>query len=224
MKTLNTDEEVPEIFYIFLHSKRMWHLKWNFRLTKTLTSASVANTFFDMISLSKFMAGTVDYIPFIPNPNVDMHSPSSFSMREVAEYTVDYNAELHRKQHEETKRYPSRFGCIFAFGSIEEAERAANDWNFSMSDLKKFKLNTAAPTRVVKVNMQIISQMWSIGNGAAFNQEDQGAIWDHYWKGGGEFPLDVPNLQTGVGRQTINNGVIWEYLIDGQLEYVEDHA
>ena len=102
MKTLNTDEELPETFYVFLHSNRMWHLKWNFRLTKTLTSASFSNTFFDLSKLGKYKSGTIDYTPFIPNPNLDMKSQSSFSQREVNEYQVDYNAEIYRKNHEKS--------------------------------------------------------------------------------------------------------------------------
>ena len=198
----------------------MWHLKWNFKLTKTLTSASVSNTFFDLSLMGKFMAGTVDYIPFIPNPDLDMKSPSSFSQREVNEYQVDYNAEIYRKSQEKTKKYPSRFGCIFAFGSLEEAQKAADIHYWDMHDVRKFRLNTAAPTRVIKVNMQVITQMWKIGNGATFDQEMNNFIWRHYWSGGAELIQDIPDLKTGIGRQTMNEGVIWEYLIDGQLELV----
>ncbi len=222
MKTLNTNEDVPDIFYIFLHHDRMWILKWNYRLTKTLTSASIANTFFDTDKRMKFISGSVDYLPFIPNPDVDMQSPSSFSLREVSEYTVDYNAELYRRGHEETKKYPSRFGCLYAFGSLSDAKEAADKWNFDMSDLVKFKLNTASPARVVKVNMQVISQMWKIGNAASFSPETNEQIWTHYWSGGGELPLEVPNLKTGKGSEVINYGVIWEYLIDGQLEPIDE--
>lgn len=223
MHTLNTNESLPEYFYVFLHSNRMWHLKWNFRLSKTLTSASITNALFDTDSSSKYIKGDMDYIPFVPNPNVDMKSPSSFSLQEVSNYTVDYNAELFRKQHDTTNMYPSRFGCIYAFGSLEDAKKAAEEWNFNLNDLHKFKLkDIGAFTRVVKVNMQIISQMWNIGNGASFNPEMNEIIWNHYWSGGAELPLEVPNLKTGEGLETIDYGVIWEYLIDGQLELVEN--
>ena len=222
MYTLNTNELLPEYFYVFLHSDRMWHLKWNFRLSKTLTSASITNALFDTDASNKYFAGDIDYIPFVPNPNVDMKSPSSFSLREVSNYMVDYNAELFRKQHNTTKTYPSRFGCIYAFGSLKDAQKAAEEWNFDLNDLRNFKLkDIGAFTRVIKVNMQIISQMWDIGTGATFHPEMNEIIWSHYWGGGAELPLEVPNLKTGAGLQTINYGVIWEYLIDGQLELVE---
>ena len=224
MNTLNTNESLPEYFYLFLHSDRMWHLKWNFKLTKTLTSASITNTSFDMVTLNKYIAGEMDYIPFLPNPSLDMKSPSSFSLREVSDYMVDYNAELFRKQHEITKKYPSRFGCLYAFGSLQDAQKAAEEWNFNMNDLHKFKLkNIGELTRVVKVNMQIVSQMWNIGTGTTFDQQANDIIWEHYWSGKAELPLDVPDLKTGEGRQILNYGVIWEYLIDGQLELIEQY-
>lgn len=222
MKTLNTNEPLPEYFYVFLHSDRGWHLKWNFRLTKTLTSASITTALLDADSSNRYIAGDVNYIPFVPNPDVDMKSPSSFSLREVSDYMVDYNAELFRKQHNKTKTYPSRFGCIYAFGCLEDAQKAAAEWNFDLYDLHKFKLNDIGVfTRVVKVNMQIISQMWNIGTSATFDQKMNEIIWNHYWSGGAELPLEVPDLKTGEGLQTINEGVIWEYLIDGQLEHIE---
>jgi len=200
----------------------MWHLKWNFRLTKTLTSASFSNTFFDLSKLGKYKSGTIDYTPFIPNPNLDMKSQSSFSQREVNEYQVDYNAEIYRKNHERTKLYPSRFGCIFAFGSMKEARNASEIYNWNINDVSMFKLNKAAPNRVVKVNMQIITQMWNIGNGASFSLEENEKIWEHYWCGKAELALEVPNLKTGKGSQIINEGVVWEYLVDGQLELVQE--
>ncbi|MFZ2835820.1 MAG: hypothetical protein WAZ21_00670 [Candidatus Saccharimonadales bacterium] len=200
----------------------MWHLKWNFKLSHTLTSASLTNAVLNEEMFLKYQEGAVDYTPFIPNPNLGIISPSSFSQREVSEYQIDYNAELYRKQHDETKLYPSRFACIFAFGSLEAAQKAADFCGWSMDSVKKFRLNESFPTRVVKVNMQVISEMWAIGNGAVFDQAENEIIWSHYWRGGGELPLDIPDLKTGEDRETMNLGIIWEYLIDGQLEMVEE--
>lgn len=221
MKTLNTNEDLPKVFYIFLHSNRSWHLKWNFNLTNHLVSASLMNAALNNELMQKYLNGFMDYTPFIPNRDSDVQSPSSFSMREVNEYTVDYNAELFRKGQVSTKIYPSRFACIYAFGSKEDAQKASDVWGFDMSDLRKFTLSSELPSRAVKVNMQIISQMWNIGSSATLDPEQQHIIWDHYWSGKGDLSIEVPDPKDGIARVIVNEGVIWEYLIDGKLDLVK---
>ena len=166
------------------------------------------------------MSGDIDYLPFIPNPDVDIKHPSSFGLREVAEYMVDYEAEVYRRSHKPTHLYPSRLGCVYAFGSREDALMASKQYGYRMSDLKRFVINFASEPRVVKVNMQVVTQMWDIGPRQLFKEGDRDKIWAHYWSGGGALPIET--VLSEEGPEILDHGVIWEYLIDGQVQLAEE--
>jgi len=70
--------------------------------------------------------------------------------------------------------------------------------------------------------MQVITQMWDVGHRQTFKEGEKDKIWNHYWRGGGALPIETINPETGEGPEILNTGVIWEYLIDGQLQLVDE--
>jgi hypothetical protein len=71
--------------------------------------------------------------------------------------------------------------------------------------------------------MEIVSLMRSAYPRASWNREDRDSIWRHYWSGGGALKIEIPIIRNGVlTRQWFESGEIWEYLIEGRLELVDE--
>ena len=75
----------------------------------------------------------------------------------INDYMVEYDAELCRKYH--YPQYPSRLSAIFAFGDYETCKEVDRKYDWDLSTVKKFRLNIDNLTRVIKVNMEIVSLM-----------------------------------------------------------------
>jgi hypothetical protein len=219
---LNVDEQMPMYFYVFVDGLSPMQ-KHNFRLRKGIVSGAFLNLGIDNDFIAKYQSGDADYLPFIPNFKTDIHSPSSYSMQTTLNYSLEYNAELFRKQNNDTKIYPSRLSCVYAFGDMETCIAVSKEHGWNINSVKKFKLepNPLDLNRVVKVNMEIVSLMRSVGWNATFSQSDIDHIWQHYWKGRGDLRLEVPAADMS-SMKTVNSDVIWEYLIEGQLTQVAE--
>jgi hypothetical protein len=169
--------------------------------------------------LKKYLDGTIDYIPFIPNNNVDVHGLSAYSMSSQSNYRVEYNCELYRHGHKETKLYPSRFSCVFAFGDYETCQKVSQLYGWDIYSVRKFKILKLPFTRVVKVNMEVVGLMQGCESSTMIVANEQEKIWKHYWSGAGDICIEVPNASESL--ETRHSGVIWEYLIEGRIELVD---
>lgn len=220
MRTLNTNEDLPEYFYIFTgHMSPL--ARYNFQLTKAITSGAFSNIGVNGDFLQKYLNGQVDYLRFVPSETTDIHSPSSFSMATTSNYTIEYNAELYRRQHLDTHLYPSRLSCVFAFGDLGTCRLVSELFpSWRLEDVRRFTLDVNQPldalTRVVKANMSIATAMLDYGNLAAFDQQEQEKIWNIYWRGQEELALQIPWEDEGMNGR-IAYSTIWEYLIEGRL-------
>lgn len=166
--------------------------------------------------LENYINGKQKYLPFVPSNEVPF-SPTSFSLNIVNNYTLEYNLELYR--YANVNKYPSRLSAIYAFGDYETCKKVSElyeGWN--INTVKKFKLKSLNGldelVRVSKHNMEIVSYMRGL-DCRFFPIEDQNIIYEHYWNGRGNLTLE----KNGI---TYDTGEIYEYLIEGILELVED--
>lgn len=216
MKLCNKDENIPEYFYIFLDFNGPlgpMHLN-NFNLTKRISSGLI-NNMFDSNYLQHYLDGTQKYLYFIPSKEVP-NSPTSFSLSVVDNYALEYNLELYRFAN--VSKYPSRLSAIYAFGDYETCEKVSKVYKWDISTVKKFKLVNIKEMkdliRVSKHNMEIVSYMRGL-DCRFFSIEDQDKIYEHYWNGKGNLKLIKDDIEYSTGE-------IYEYLIEGILELVEE--
>lgn len=216
--TLNTREDLPEEFYVFVNLLNPI-TKHNFEITKGFSSAVLGEVLAQPILLKKYLNGTLNYLPFVPNSNIDSHSISMYTMSATGDYRAEYNCELYRSSHDNTKLYPSRLSCIYAFGDYESCKVVAEKYGgWDLDSVQKFRLVDISLTRVAKVNMEVISLIRSEGF-TSFSPQEQEKIWGHYWSGRSNLKLEVSkNSDT---TEVCHSGIIWEYLIEGRLESIE---
>lgn len=214
-KLLNLDEKIPEAFYVFVNMDNLV-TKHNLEVTKSFSSGA-----FGQLSMGdftqKYLDGTVDYLPFIPNPNKDVMMVSMFYNNITSEYRAEYNCELHRRYNFPT--FPSRLSACYAFGDYETCVQVSNKYHWDITTVKKFKLEPTPFNKVVKVNMEIVSLERYANRVSMLDEETQNIIWQCYWTGYGNFPMELPTIH---GRQVFNSGVLWEYLVEGRLTLIED--
>lgn len=217
MKLLNVDEEIPEYFYIFLDFNGTFGFMHenNFNLTKKIFSGAVINSEISTDYRVRYLKGEQQYLPFVLSENRPL-SQTSFSFNVVNNYLLEYNLELYRYAY--ANKYPSRLSAVYAFGDFETCVKVSNLYNWDINTVKKFKLvsNTLVKdlVRVSKNNMQIISFMRGL-DCTSFSREDQHEIYTHYWNGEGDLKLMKDNKE-------YNTGEIYEYLVEGILELVEE--
>lgn len=89
--------------------------------------------------------------------------------------------------------------------------------------MKKFKLiNTPPLTRVVKVNMEIISLARLAYRISSLNKETKEFIWKNYWSGSGNITTELPGVHSK--KDIYDSGEIYEYLIEGLVKLDEHTA
>ena len=216
MKLCNMDEEFPEYFYIFLnYNGILGDANWNnLNLTRRIDSGLINNIYNEQFLLD-YLSGTQDYLPFIPNAKCPK-SPTSFVLNIVSYYSLEYNLELYRKNN--VGKYPSRLSAIFAFGDYETCIKVSKKHKWPLSEVRRFKLKDLERNnnliRVSKHNMEIVSLMRGL-DCRFFSGVNQNKIYEQYWNGNGNLKI----IQNGKEYET---GEIFEYLIEGVLELVED--
>lgn len=216
MKLMNIDKEIPKYFYVFLDFKGDFGVvhKNNFKLTKKLTSGLI-NNMMNETYLENYINGKQKYLPFIPSSDIPI-SPTSFAFNIVNNYALEYNLEQHRYRN--FGKYPSRLSAIYAFGDYETCKRVNQMYGWDLKTVKKFRLLENGMLqdlfRITKHNMEIVSCLRGF-DCRFFSEEDQEKIYEHYWSGKG-------NLTLNNYGQNYNAGEIYEYLIDGILELVEE--
>lgn len=223
MKLLNIDEEIPEVFYIFIgqgkniYSKINYH---NYCLNKRIVSSGFQGLFTEPSKVKDFLDGNIVYAPFVPN-DTTLNVPSSHQMAVVNGYYTEYVLEYVR--FTKFKHYPSRFSCVFAFGNYESCQKANKYYNWDLKKVKKFKLvkNTHLDPciKVAKCNMEIVTEMWNCDI-ASFDRESIDRIAIAYWNGIGQVATEREDIDTRLRTQRVC-GEIYEYLIEGILEEIE---
>lgn len=223
MKLINIDEEAPEEFYIFVSQSNLL-TQWNFNVTKTFSSSGFTSCCNDKKFEEKFKDGSASYLPF-GKCQVDSLFLSPFLLKTILNYRIEYDAEIYRKDN--CPLYPSRISAVFAFGSIESCEIAAERHKWLMANVRKFRIKEWPLTRVAKVNMEHVS----LANFAYINSSmTAGSIenfWSRYWKGFDEIIIEIPfnfveiDSSPTIERQKFKPEVLWEYLIEGVVECIE---
>lgn len=206
----------PTRFYIFLN---LLHpvTAHNALLIGSFTSAGWTSALSNQEFAKKYIAGEVDYLPFSPNEASDQHFLSMYYSSAINNYVIEHNAELTRRS--EFGTLPSRLSATFAFGDYADCERAAQKYSWPLSEVREFELVSGPPfTRLVRVNMEVVSLMRHATRVAGLAQQTISDVWRHYWSGGGAFQMELPGAN--FQRESIDSGEIWEYLIEGRLDLV----
>lgn len=216
MKLINCNEEIPEEFYVFVDLQN--HLtKSNYENSKTFHSAAFGELFIGNDFIEKYKTGAIDYLPFIPNPNNDLHVVSQFRNSITADYSTEYNVELSRKYN--FPLYPSRLSAIYAFGDYNSCLEVNRKYRWDLSSVKRFKIKSLPHVRVAKVNMEIISLERYASRISMLDQMTCEHIWMHYWTAQGNLQMELPTIDSK--REIYNSGIIWEYLIEGIIEGID---
>ena len=123
MKLINLDEEIPNIFYVFVNLNK-FITKNNYEGSKTFNSAVFGELYTNKQLLDKYLKGTINYLPYIPNPNSDLHVVSPFQSTITSNYQTEYNVEIARQYN--FPLYPSRLSATYAFGDYDSCVRVSN--------------------------------------------------------------------------------------------------
>jgi hypothetical protein len=164
----------------------------------------------------------VDHLlPFVVNPR--RTGPQSFFSSSIsATYAVEWECERVRRQV--APHAPSRFGCLYLFETIDEAQTAKERHRWS---------SPVAHGRVVEVRGAHTADMETISIArtmytaqAMWSQDETDHLWRRYWEGlpasGVEVPTWVPGGEPVVQLQPIAPGSpIWEVLLDGVVELLD---
>lgn len=204
---LNLQSPVPELFHIFVDQYNPVTVH-NFTFTKTFTSAAYANCALDKSFLEKYLNGTAKYAFYEPCER-DVQTLSPYCLTIINDYRVEYDAEYFRKKY--YPLYPSRFSAIFAFGDYETCQKVANKYNWNLDSVKKFKSIDNPLTRVIKVNMEIVSLSRRAYKVSSLDEKTIESIWKSYWEGSGDIAMELPG--TGFKREICHSGEIFEYYI-----------
>ena len=233
MILLNTQEDIPEEFFVFVSKNNLLTQR---NLTKTncicssafleyITQVDIpfANNYLKGIITAysgnykrefpkKYLEGSIDYLPFKINEQSDLGMISMFNNSITNEYNVEYNIEIFRKLN--FPLYPSRMSSCYAFGDYQSCLDVSKKYGWDISTVRKFKLIPHVSNRVVKVNMEIISLERYANLNSARDVQTLNTMYNSYWTGFGDCKMELPTIH---GRQVLSSGVIWEYLVEGIL-------
>lgn len=211
---LNKNEKEPDLFYIFVDQYNPT-TRHNYDLTNSFSSAAYPYTSANSHFLPKYLDGTATYLPFSPSER-DCLFMSPYCVTAINDYRVEYDAENCRYRN--FSLYPSRLSAVFAFGDFDTCIRAAHCYRWDLSSVRKFKLIQNDLTRVIKVNMEIVSLARMAYRISSITQSE-GDLWKAYWSGDGNVAMELPTPD--FKRKIHKSGIIWEYLIEGNLVTVE---
>lgn len=214
-KLMNINIDCPNEFFIFCN-RYNWVTEHNLSVTKGFTSAAYSFCDNNNAFTKKYLEGSVNYLPFLPT-TTDCGFLSPYCLTAINDYRIEYDAEICRKRN--YPKFPSRLSAIFAFGDLETCHIVAKKYGWDLSSVKKFKLVEHPLTRVIKVNMEIVSLAKLSYKISYSNAEDLDRYWRHYWSGGGAIQEELPSQN--YSRKTFDSGVIFEYLIEGSVKIIE---
>lgn len=225
MKLMNVNEDVPEVFYIFIGQGKTLSSKinfYNYNLTHRIISSGFQGIMVAPEQIQNFIEGDINYIPYLPTETT-LTVPSSHRLAVVNGYTTEYALERYR--YNNFKTFPSRFSCIYAFGDFESCKLASEYYNWDLSKVKRFKLkygiNLSNAIKICKCNMEIVTYMWN-HDLQHFSIEQSDEFCKAYWNGEGAVGSSRQDINTGH-YITTNSGVLYEYLIEGVLEEIIEY-
>ena len=200
-------EGVPDTFYVFVDqtSVMTWH---NYNLTGTLGSMSVTPGWDD---------GSSAVFPYVRNPEFGLGFMSPFAVNTLSLWGVELDAERVRRLA--ASRSPSRLSCIYAFGAVEDCEKASRLYGWNMGEVRPFALASDPEPRIARVNMNIMSLARTAYARSALDPSSIEALWRAYWGGSEGIALELPVPPPQL-RATYDSGCLWEYLIHGQLKSI----
>jgi len=238
-----TNSQLPDEFFIFLNQNR-FQAQSNWNLTGRLLSAAFMGAFRSLVPvgsvvsrstagqspktvransilqddpflIKQYVDGTLDYLPFIPNPSY-FGFASLFGVAATSEYQLEYDAEITRR--ELFPFAPSRLSAIFAFDTKETCQQVSDLYKWPIDQVQRVRLLPHEHSRVLRVNMELVSlARLSYRGDGHLPPEHTRALWQSYWSGADSGSLSV--FVNGA-HQMVPSGCIWEYLIEGVLEAV----
>jgi hypothetical protein len=108
-----TPPDLPAMFYLFVNLLNPMAAH-NAMVVGSFTSGAWSSASMDSAFAEDYVNGTVDYLPFVVNPNLGPKVMSAYQLGATADYIVEYNAELARRQS--FPLLPPRLSCTYAFG------------------------------------------------------------------------------------------------------------
>lgn len=208
---LNIKSDIPESFYIFV-DPRNFIAKQALESTKTFSSSAYTKCKYDESFLQKYLRGEVKYLPYKKNKQeLDIFSP--FYRSVINNFEVEYDAECSREKY--YPLYPSRLSAVYAFGDYQTCIKVSKKHNWDLRTVKKFKLVNNKLTRVVRVNMQIVSMARNIYEDAIFDKKMKEMLWKNYWSGVSYVPVYSYYKNYPPSNMKVDD--IFEYLVEGSL-------
>jgi hypothetical protein len=208
---------LPDEFFVYVTTDNPVVL-WNLSLGR-ISSASIPLT---PEAASAYESQEDRYLPYVINP--DFNGAYSWQlMRTTASWRVEYGAETCRIRN--FRNRPSRLGCLFAWGSLEEA-RAAEDIvgrRYRERPLKRCRI--AAASRVLRANSAVVAFVKHVEEFLPGSPDFTEHAWSVYWSGSDErLSVTWPSLPpTGEPKKIeARSEPVWEWLIDGALDVIED--
>jgi hypothetical protein len=209
---INVETDIPEEFYVFV----------NFALPMAANNYSVGaytsaacSTWANEETLAKYLDGSLNYLPFTLCER-DAIAISPYCMSAINDYRIEYDAEVYRKNN--FPLYPSRLSATYAFGGMEACKEVSRKYGWDISTVRRFRLLDTPLNRVAKVNMEHVSLARHAYKVSSIQNVDD--IWRSYWTGEGNIRMELPDGENFT-RKTRDSGVIWEYLVEGCLQPIE---
>ena len=206
--------DLPPELFIFVDQTSMM-TRNNFQLRRTFNSR-FAEPLQTEEGRAAIDSGEIDPMPFKQNPD-QYPDLSPFVLRLATEQWIEWEAE--RRRRSVAPLAPSRLSAVYAFGDEATCRTVSARHGWHLSTVWRFQVNTDFTWRAARVNMEVVSLMRGIYRLASWDTDSSNHIWDHYWSGGENLQLEVPAVGGPLGNQrdVVNSGVIWEWLIEGQV-------
>lgn len=212
---LNQNNNIPDTFYIFINKNNPVTVN-NLKVSKTFASAAYQTCLFDKDFREKYENGKINYLPY-KKCDTDLRTITPYFLTAINDYRVEHDAEYYRKEN--YPNYPSRFSATFAFGDYDTCEKVSNKYGWDLSTVEEFELVRDSLTRVVRVNMEIVSLVRFAYKKSGLGVESINYIWEAYWSGKDELLMELPDNNFELKKYS--SEVLHEYLIEGMLKLKE---
>lgn len=208
---LNTKSDIPESFYIFVDTENPLTAQ-ALKSTGTFSSSAYTMCRYDKSFLEKYIKGRVKYLPYKRSGN-DMNVSSPFYTSVISEFSVEYDAERIREKF--YPLYPSRMSAVYAFGDYDTCIKVSRKYDWELESVRKFRLIKGNLTRVIKVNMEIVSKARSMYLNSMLDEKGKEILWKNYWRGLDYVPINSYLANYSFGNFKVDD--IYEYLIEGSV-------
>lgn len=225
MKLLNAFEVAPDCFYISCNED----FSDNENGCRILQSG-IFDNIEDLSIKEKYSTGELNYLI----NNKGAYSTELTETNEVVNRRVsgcDPSEEL-IEQYRRTLSplFPSRISCVFAFDNYEICRICKEKYSWEHGKIRKYRLIEDKATRVIRCNMEIISTFRELlvdtnqKNVPNLFYNSYGDLCRNYWFGTGSIDFGIFVSDDNVYKSNVNGRcrALWEYLIEGRLELVEE--